>query len=129
MSVGKFDRKLPLPRQGRIPIRGPFNPQDRSVDAAKVLFMIVQGRGGNAVVVNGEGLWTRAGGNEWTGTAPRSGPLAGGHGTGPLQLGEARGIALSVVIKPGKVFDRGRKFDPPTIEALTWCADFDFVVP
>jgi hypothetical protein len=127
MSVGKFDRKLPLPKQGRIPIKGPFNPQDRAVDAAKVLFMIVQGRGGNAVVVNGEGVWTRASGNEWKGTAPRSGPFAGGHGTGPLRTGEARGIALSVVIKPGKVFDRGRKFDPPTIEALTWCADFEFV--
>ena len=40
-----------------------------------------------------------------------------------------RGIALSVVIKPGSVFDRGRKFDPPTIESLTWCADFKFVEP
>jgi hypothetical protein len=127
MSVGKFDRELPLPRQGRIPVKGPFNPQDRSVDSARVLFLIVQGDGANAVIVNGEGTWNRANGTEWSGTAPRSGPHAGGHGRGSLQLGLARGIAVSTVIKPGKVFDRGRKFDPPSIESLTWCADFKFV--
>lgn len=127
MSVGRFDRKLPLPRSGRIPIKGPFNPQDRGVDAARVLFMIVQGEDEDAVIVNGEGTWERENGNDWSGTAPRSGPRVGGHGNGTLRPGLARGIALSVVIKPGKVFDRGRKFDPPTIEALTWCADFEFV--
>jgi hypothetical protein len=129
MSVGKFDRKMPLPRQGRIPIKGPFNPQDQAVDGAKVLFLIVQGEGGDSVIVNGEGTWERSKGTGWSGTAPRSGPRAGGHGTGTLKLGLARGIALSVVIKPGKVFDRGRRFDPPMIEALTWCADFEFVAP
>lgn len=129
MSVGRFDRKLPLPRQGRVTVKGPFNPQDRGVDGGRVLFMIVQGDDGEAVVVNGEGTWDRSKGTEWSGTAPRSGPRVNGHGTGTLTLGLARGIALSVVIKPGKVFDRGRRFDPPTIEALTWCADFEFVAP
>jgi hypothetical protein len=129
MSVGRFDRKLPLPRSGRIPIKGPFNPQDRGVDAARVLFLIVQGEDEDAVIVNGEGTWERENGNDWSGTAPRSGPRVGGHGNGTLQLGLARGIALSVAIKPGKVFDRGRKFEPPAIEALTWCADFHFVEP
>ncbi len=43
-------------------------------------------------------------------------------------MGLARGIALSVVIKPGTILDGGRKkFDPPSIESLTWCADFHFV--
>jgi hypothetical protein len=129
MSFGKFDRELPLPRTGRIPMKGPFKPQDRAVDAAKVLFLIVQGEGEEAVIVNGEGTWNRDNGDDWTGMAPRSGPRAGGQGTGTLQLGPARGIALSVVIKPGRVFDRGRHFDPPMIEALTWCADFEFVAP
>lgn len=129
MSVGRFDREIPLPRQGRIQITGPFNPQDPGVDAAKVLFLIVQGEGKNAVIVEGEGTWARGGGGDWSGMAPRSGPLVGGEGTGRLQTGLARGIALSLVIKPGKVFDRGRKFDPPTIEALTWCADFRFIDP
>jgi hypothetical protein len=127
MSVGKFDRELPLPKEGPIPVKGPFDPQDSEVDSARVLFLIVQGDDADAVIVNGEGTWNRAKGTEWSGTAPRSGPHAGGHGTGSLQLGLARGIAVSIVIKPGNVFDGGRKFDPPSIEALTWCADFKFV--
>src|SRR5262249_11823221 len=99
------------------------------VDGAKVLFLIVQGEGKDAVIVNGEGRWNRADGGEWSGTTDRHGKYVGGSGTGELQLGVARGIALSVVIKPGKTFDQGRKLDPPTIEALTWCADFEFVAP
>jgi hypothetical protein len=129
MSFGRFDRRLPLPAQGRITIKGPFNPQDRAVDAAKVLFLIVQGEDQDAVIVNGEGMWRRGSGGDWTGTVPRRGPRVGGQGEGTLQQGLARGIALSIVIKPGKVFDGGRRFDPPTIEALTWCADFQFVEP
>jgi len=53
MSVGRFDRELPLPRQGRVPVKGPFNPQDRAANAAKVLFLIVQGEGEDAVIVDG----------------------------------------------------------------------------
>jgi len=129
MSVGRFDRKLPLPRSGRIPVKGPFNPQDNKVESAKVLFLIVQGEGEDAVIVDGEGTWERAKGDEWSGMIDRSGKHVGGKGTGRLHKGLARGIALSVVIKPGKTFDRGRRFDPPTIESLTWCADFEFVAP
>jgi len=127
MAAGRFDPRLPLPAQGRIPIKGPFDPQDRAVDAAKVLFLIVQGEGKDAVIVNGEGTWLRAHGNEWRGTAPRRGPRVGGDGTGALRKGLARGIALSVVIKPGQILDRGRRFEPPAIETLTWCANFFFV--
>jgi hypothetical protein len=129
MSTGRFDRSLPLKSSGLVTIKGPFNPQDNKVDSAKVLFLIVQGEGDGAVICDGEGSWERANGNEWSGTTDRHGKYAGGGGTGALHLGRARGIALSVVIKPGKTFDRGRKFDPPTIEALTWCADFEFVAP
>jgi hypothetical protein len=110
-------------------VKGPFSPQDAKVDSAKVLFLIVQGDGKDAVIVEGEGTWNRAKGNKWSGKVDRHGKHVGGHGTGRLQPGLARGIALSVVIKPGKTFDSGRKFDPPTIEGLTWCADFEFVVP
>jgi len=129
MSVGRFDRKLPLPRSGRIRVKGPFNPQDNKVESAKVLFLIVQGEGEDAVIVDGEGTWERAKGDEWSATIDRRGKHVGGKGTGQLHRGLARGIALSVVIKPGKTFDRGHKFDPPTIESLTWCADFEFVAP
>ena len=127
MAAGKFDWRMPLPTQGDITIKGPFDPQDSAVDAAKVLFLIVQGEDKDAVIVNGEATWLRAHGNEWRGTAPRRGPRVGGDGTGALRKGLARGIALSVVIKPGEVLDRGRRFDPPAIETLTWCANFYFV--
>jgi hypothetical protein len=129
MSVGRFDRELPLPRQGRVAVKGPFKPQDRAVNTARVLFLIVQGEGEDAVIVDGEGSWNRADGTDWNGMVDRRGKRVGGQGTGTLKLGLARGIALSVVIKPGSVFDRGRKFDPPAIETLTWCADFKFVEP
>jgi hypothetical protein len=129
MSSGKFDRKLPLSDSGLVTIKGPFDPQDDKVDGARVLFLIVQGEGKDAVIVNGEGTWKRASGNDWSGTTDRHGKHAGGTGLGELELGPARGIALSVVIKPGTTYDDGRKFDPPTIEALTWCADFEFVAP
>ena len=77
------------------------------------------------MIVNGEGTWQSADGNEWRGEAPRTGPLAGGNGTGTLQLGRARGIAVSVVIKPAMVLD-GR-VEWPAIETFTWCANFQFV--
>lgn len=127
MAVGKFDRELPLPPQGPVPIKGPFDPQDPAVDAARVLFLIVQGDGKDTVVVDGEGTWHRTGGDDWSGTVPRTGPRVGGNGERTLEPGLARGIALSVVIKPGEVFDGGRRFEPPAIETLTWCANFHFV--
>ena len=94
MSVGRFDRELPLPRQGRVPVKGPFKPQDRAVNAAKVLFLIVQGEGEDAVIVDGEGSWNRANGTDWNGTVDRRGKRVGGHGTGSLKLGLARGIEI-----------------------------------
>ena len=127
MAAGRFDRRLPLPRQGRIPIKGPFNPQDRAVDAARVQFLIVQGEDENAVIVNGEGSWHRARGNDWRGQPLEAGLAFRATERERFGRGLARGIALAVVIKPGKVFDRGRRFDPPSIESLTWCADFHFV--
>lgn len=127
MSVGRFDRELELPSRGDIAVKGPFDPEDAEVGTAKVLFLIVQGEGENTVVVDGEGTWRRGENDDkWTGTASREGNRAGG-GTGELYADGARGIALSVVMKPGKLFDGGSKFDPPSIEALTWCADFRLV--
>jgi hypothetical protein len=126
MSVGRFDRKIELPSQGKITVEGPFNPQDRSVTSGRVLFMIVQGEGQDAVMVEGEGGWEK-GDRNWSAKVSRRGTHVGDGSPGDLQLGLARGIALSIVIKPGKVFGGGSKFDPPSIEALTWCADFTFV--
>jgi len=127
MAVGRFDRELTLPDRGDITIKGPFDPQDPTVDSARVLFLIVHGEDEDAVIVEGEGTWKRAGGDDWSGTAPRTGRRVGG-GTGKLGPGPARGIALSVVIKPGTVPPGGHRFDPPAIETLTWCANFTFVL-
>jgi hypothetical protein len=127
MSVGRFDRELELPSQGDVTIKGPFDPNDPEVDGGKILFLIVQGEDENAVIVEGEGTWQK-GDHEWSGKTKRHGKNpAGKPSSDELQPGVARGIALSVVIKPGKVFAGGSKFDPPAIEALTWCADFKFV--
>jgi hypothetical protein len=59
MTHGRFDRRLPLPSSGRVTVKGPFNPQDSKVGSAKVLFLIVQGEGDDAVIVNGEDTWNR----------------------------------------------------------------------
>ena len=123
MAAGRFDRELPLPPQGLIPIKGRFDPQDPEVNAARVLFLIVQGDGEDAVIVNGEGTWHRPN-DKWSGKAPRTGPCVGG-GTGALQKGRARGIALAIVIKPAMFLDG--KVEWPAIETLMWCANFRFV--
>ena len=122
MAAGKFDRELPLPPQGLIPIKGPFDPQDDAVDAAKVLFLIVQGDGEDAVIVNGEGTWHRPNG-KWSGTAPRTGPCVGG-GTGP-SAGPRPRHRTRDRHQAAEVLD-GR-FERPAIETLIWCANFRFV--
>ncbi len=122
---GMFHRILPLGSAGKVAIAGKFTPdRNEKAQVAKVLFLVVQGNGPNAVTVEGEGQWVAGGPNEWTGKVSRTGPLAGG-GTGSLVQGFARGIALAIVVKPGKL--TGSRFDPPTIQALTWCSDFEFV--
>jgi hypothetical protein len=122
--VGMFHRRLQLPAAGDIPIAGPFTP-DRGEKAkkAKILFLIVQGDGPNAVTAQGEGEWKAGGQNEWTGKVKRRGALPGGK-LKSLDRGLARGIALAIVVKPGKL--TGARFDPPMIQALTWCSDFEF---
>jgi len=126
MSVGKFNRELDLPSSGRVTIKGPFDPQDSRVESAKILFLIVQGDGATTLTADGEGTWNKPS-DEWSGTIELTGKHPGG-GTGPFVYGRARGIALSIVTKPGKVLDDG-EFDPPAFEALTWCANFKFVDP
>jgi hypothetical protein len=141
MSVGKFTKGY-LPDTGdRMTVTGPFDPGDDEVHFARVLFLIVQGDGWDAKVVPGMGTWNRRDGgkSEWIGTAQRSGDKDLGPSDGELSPDEiARGIAVSLVVKPGKVLtnrdelERGSardgetdaRFDPPSIEALTWCADF-----
>lgn len=125
MSVGKF-HQVNLPQAGRVTVTGPFNPQDDRVHFAKVLFLAVQGEGPDTVVIPGEGSWSKGAG-DWTGTMQRNGVRDLGGSDRDLRAGEiARGIAVSIVVKPGEVLGE-KAFDPPSIEALTWCANFMIV--
>ena len=137
MSVGKFTKGY-LPDSGGLIVTGPFNPGDERVRFARVLFLIVQGEGWDAKVVPGMGAWNKADGGGWIGAAKRYGDKDIGPSEGELSPDEiARGIAVSLVIKPGRVLTNGEElardaagetdrvvFDPPSVEALTWCADF-----
>jgi hypothetical protein len=122
MSHGKFSSPVALPSAGRVTVTGPFDPDDPEVNFARVLFLVIQGNGPNTVVVPGQGWWSRGNG-DWSGDIQRNGVADLGPSTADLQTGVARGIAVSIVIKPGKVLPDDT-FDPPSIEALTWCADF-----
>jgi hypothetical protein len=144
MSHGKFTTGY-LPAVGDITVTGPFDPDDGEVNFARIVFLVVQGTARNTVVVRGKGVWNRdAGGQktEWRGTAPRSGDLALGPSGQQLQAGVmTRGIAVSIVVQPGRVLQDGEvlplgeepkqgatiTFDPPSIEALNWCADVEIV--
>jgi hypothetical protein len=123
--VGMFHRQLPLPARGSVQITGLFKPdRGEKAKSAKIIFLIVQGNGPNAVTVHGEGTWVAGGPDEWTGTVSRRGTLPRG-GPRSLKRGLARGIAMATVVKPGRL--TGSRFEAPTIQSLTWCSDFDFV--
>ena len=101
MSHGKFS-PISLDSTGTVTVTGPFGPDDPEVDSAKIIFLVVQGEGPNAVVVRGEGPWNRGAGQDWSGDAQR-------HGV--LELG------------PSDLELETTDFDPPSIEALTWCGN------
>jgi hypothetical protein len=118
---GQFTSPINLPADPDAPIgiSGPLS--DVESDRARVLFLIVQGDGPNAVTVCGEGVWT--GGPSWFGRVNRKGKRAAG-GEDDLGPGPARGIALAIAIKDATL-DNGQ-FIPPTIAALTWCVNIEF---
>jgi hypothetical protein len=145
MSHGKFTTGY-LPPAGDVTVTGPFNPDDDEVDFARIIFLVVQGRAQDTIVVRGEGEWHRAQPGsvrtEWRGTCPRHGDPALGPSGNELQEESGRltrGIALSVLVQPGHLLrndellppgeepKEGDTFDPPAIEALNWCADLEIV--
>jgi hypothetical protein len=128
---GKFDKQLTLPDEGEMEVRGPFTP-DEDETAAIVHFLIIQGGedrrapADQTVTVAGQGAW-KQGETEWSGTVSTKGRLPLG-GEGWLQPGLARGIGLAVAVKPERLTDDSPpKFDPPSYQTLTWCADFQLV--
>jgi hypothetical protein len=71
-------------------------------------------------------VWQRGvNGNKWMGIAPAEGKRAGGgkgrivHAAGNNRV---RGIAVALVVLPAQKRPSSKKFDPPTIQGLTWCA-------
>jgi hypothetical protein len=105
---------------------GTFDPQNASVDHATVLFLVVQGKDADMVWSRGVAVWQRgANGDNWVGSAPAQGKKAGG-GNGNLNPatdnGRVRGIAMALIVLPAQQRPGSQKFDPPTIQALTWCA-------
>jgi hypothetical protein len=127
--TGKFDKELVLPEAGDMTVSGPLIG-DGDEDAATVHFLIVQGEGDDTVLAIGQGKWERGGGTKpnpkWSATLPVD---AGRHPDGKpggFRTGKvARGIGLAIAVKPGSV--ENGEFDPPSFQALTWCADFKFV--
>jgi len=140
MSHGKVTKGY-MPDTGEVTVTGTFDPDDPEVDFARIIFLVVQGEGRDATVARGEGSWIRGKAVEWTGTMERHGDLGLGPSNREFSLGErSRGIAISVVVKPGRLLERADEFpadtesqegdvlfDPPSIETLTWCADFAIV--
>jgi hypothetical protein len=142
MGYGRFDRRIPLPSSDPVTVMGPFDPEDHEVDEAEVLFLVIQGKGANSVVAKGMGTWERGKNDDkWSGKVSLTGEKRKPDGSdGPLTPGITRGIALAIVVKPGKLFEddplaaeeqgptQGPTliFDPPQVEGVTWCANFLF---
>jgi hypothetical protein len=130
--TGRFNKRITLPpKGGDIDVRGPFTG-DGDETAAVIHFLIVQGGeehnspADQTVTVIGQGSWEN-GDSEWSGTVSPQGRLPSG-GNGWLHPGLARGIALAVAIKPESLTDDDPpKFDAPSYQTLTWCADFQLV--
>ena len=140
MSHGKVTKGY-MPDTGEVTVTGTFDPDDPEVDFARIIFLAVQGEGRDAAVARGEGSWIRDEAVEWSGTMERHGDLRLGPSNREFSLRKrTRGIAISVVVKPGRLLERVDEFppdtesqegdvvfDPPSIETLTWCADFAIV--
>lgn len=143
MGYGRFDRRIPLPSSDPLTVTGPFDPEDHEVDDASVQFLIIQGQGANSVVAKGVGEWLRGqNGDKWKGAVPLMGVKPNGS-PGALTQGIARGIALAIVVRPGKLYQDDALgleempsgatqtgptmiFDPPQVEGVTWCSNFLF---
>lgn len=130
---------------GKVRVTGTFDPGDDDVHKAKVLFLIVQGDGrADTVIVEGEAEWRRENGEKWTVSIDNNGVFPKPDDTAGMDNGTpdnskarlvykdkpkdrmVRGIALAIAIKPAKPatqLELKGRFNPPQIEALTWCVE------
>jgi hypothetical protein len=130
--LGQF---LTLVREGNVvQATGTFDPQNDDIKHATVLFMAVQGANDSMVWTHGSGAWNRddpVHGNKWVGSANAEGDAPRGK-RGWLDPdkdnGTVRGIAVALVVLPAQEADLGGdRFEPPTIQALTWCVSTKLV--
>jgi len=129
--VGQF---LTLVRDGNeVTATGTFNPENPKIKHATVLFMVVQGEDDSMVWTHGSAAWAADPDDPtkkvpWVGTASAEGDGVEGK-RGWLDPGTVRGIAVALVVLPAQPGegDGARKFEPPTIQALTWCVSSKLV--
>ena len=147
--VGQLTEVMLINSGSKVLVTGTFDPGDDDIDKAKVLFLIVQGDGGKkTVIVEGEAKWKRtkkSGGGDWTALVDNEGVFPKPDGSAAKVSGASnnskaclqfkgtkleermvRGIALAIAIKPAKPatqLELKGKFNPPQIEALTWCVE------
>lgn len=132
MSMQGMFKEVKLVARGtKVSVTGDFDPGNREIRKAKVLFMVVQGDGGpDTVILEGEADWKRAAGSAnkkvpWSVQMVNRGVFAhaGRKGTAKLKPDAkhpVRGIAHAIAFRPAK---SGSVFEPPQIEALTWCVE------
>lgn len=107
----------------QVAVAGDFDPLRNDVKSAKVLFLIVQGQGAKAAILNGEAIWNGPA-KTWNKTIDNVGIYADGSGGAKLTPGGVvRGIAHSIAIIPAQPSPGTSQFDPPQIGALTWCVE------
>jgi hypothetical protein len=114
---GQFDSPITL--GAPVQVGGPLSGVDPKAYKATIVCVLVQG----TVWAEGTGTWTK-GNPKWTGTVDLQGHVIGGgpNQLQPLREGEARGIAMAVVVKE-EPQPPGGGFVPPSIDTLTWCVD------
>lgn len=130
--TGRFTNITLLNGGAQLRVEGPFNPGP-NITSARVLFLLVQGDGeADTVIIENQAKWEKsASPNSWEATVENSGVFADGKphpGKEPKlhidpQHPMVRGIALAIGIQPAQKRPNSDKFDPPSIEALTWCAE------
>jgi hypothetical protein len=128
--TGRFDHVVLL-NNGKVRVGGPIDPGP-DIDKARVVFLIIQGDGRPGMtILDGRQTWyrdTTKGPDEqrWSVEIDNQGTDQTGAPNAVLSLTDGRavrGIALAVGIqKAQERADAPGTFDPPAIEALTWCA-------
>jgi hypothetical protein len=117
----------------KVDVTGDFDPGNRKITKAKVLFMIVQGDGGpDTVILDGEAEWKRSANStgkvQWSVRVDNRGVFADGRkGRAKLKPSTkdpmVRGIAHAIAFRPARSRRGQSPFEPPQIEALTWCVE------